>query len=402
MVRRAKFIFTLIAAMVIGMAFVACGGDDEGGTDNGDGGSAGETLKIGLVASQTGWLAQFEETFINGLELAVEQANAEGGLNGEHPIELVTRDGKSDPAEGAIAAQEIIAEEPSFMIIPCDQDAGLPAAQAGQENGIPVMSSCAAASTFPDLVGDFMFLNTPGTFAEGAALAEFALDQGWETAHVLTTNDVAVFQTSGEAFAEMFAQGGGEVTGTSNYTFGEPRYTAVTTQIANLNPQPDVIMLSTNPPDTTVIMRELQGNGVTTPVITVFGNHTETMLQAGASLNAIDTFISTLAFPTEGSRMAEFYDEYEAEYGERPDTPFAAVGADVIDLLGYAVEEAGSLDPGGVRDAIDSANEVELTSGPVTYEGQNGVPKKGFTFLQARPNEFVEVDQFFPEEVYTP
>lgn len=391
----------VVAALALAAFAAGCGGDDE---ETASGGSAdeAETFKIGFIASQTGWLAQFEETFIKGLDVAVKEANANGGLAGKHKIELMIKDGKSDPAEGAIAAQSLIAENPSFLIVPCDQDMALPAAQAGQAAGIPTMSSCAAASGFPKLVGDLMTLNNPGTFAEGSALAEFALKKGWRTAYVVSTKDAAVFQTSGDAFSTMFEKGGGKVIGSDNYKLGEPRFTAQTTKIANLDPQPDVIMLSTNTPETPIMLKELQAQGVTTPVLSLFGNHTELMFQAGSALDQIPTYITAIAFAEPNTPMAEFYDSYAEAWGEIPDTEFAALAADVVDLLDYAVKTAGSTEPNAIDNAIDEAKDVQVTTGKATYAGQGGVPKKGYFILQALPEEFEKVDQFYPEEVYQP
>lgn len=389
--------FCAACAMFAVATFAAgCGGSDEG---KASGESGGGEFTIGVVASQTGWLAQFEETFLNGLKLAVKEANADGGIDGK-TVNLVMKDGKSDPAEGAIAAQEIVADDPSFLVVPCDQDMALPAARVGQDNGIPTMSSCAAASTFPEIIGDFMFLNTPGTFAEGSALAEFALDQGWKTSYVLTTKDAAVFSTSSESFAAQFEKGGGEVIGNGSYSMGQPKYTSQTSAIANLNPQPDVIMLSTNTPETTIIIKELASRGVKTPIATIFGNHTDLMGQAGNALNQIPTYVTTIGVVEPGTKIGDFYDRYKKEYGQMPDTTFAGLGADVVDLIETAVKDSGSTDPKAIRDAINQVEDTELTSGKVTYKGQRGVPKKGFFVLRALPDGFQVEKHFFPEDVF--
>lgn len=384
------------AVLAVGTFAAGCGSGDEG---EASGGGGGDEFTIGVVASQTGWLAQFEETFLNGLKLAVKEANADGGIDGKR-VNLVMKDGKSDPAEGAIAAQEIIADDPSFLVVPCDQDMALPAARLGQDNGIPTMSSCAAASTFPQIIGDFMFLNTPGTYAEGSALAQFALDQGWKTSYVLTTKDAAVFSTSSESFAAQFEKGGGQVTGNGSYSMGQPKYTSQTSEIANLDPQPDVIMLSTNTPETTIIIKELASQGVETPIVTIFGNHTDLMGQAGNTLQQIPTYVTTIGVVEPGTTIGKFYDRYEKEYGQMPDTTFAALGADVVDLIEAAVKDSGSTDPQAIRDSINETEDVELTSGTVTYKGQAGVPRKGFFVLRALPDGFEVEEQFFPEDVF--
>src|SRR5215210_9316080 len=104
----------LATALVLGLA--ACGGGDDdeaepAGTAEGDGGglSAG-TYKIGFVESITGRLAFYDPPFAQGMKVAISQVNDAGGIDGKLKLQLVERDGKSEPAAGAIAARELVAE----------------------------------------------------------------------------------------------------------------------------------------------------------------------------------------------------------------------------------------------------------------------------------------------------
>lgn len=397
----------LLALLVLACAgLAACGGDSDGSSTSGgtestssEGGSGGE-FTVGVVGSQTGFLAPYEEPLLNAMKLSEEELNAAGGLEGEQ-VKLVIKDGKSEPAEGAIAAQEVLADDPGLLVVPCDQDVALPAARLGQEAGVPTISSCAGAATFPGIVGDDMFLNTPGTFAEGSALAQFAKKKGWKTAYVLTTKDAAVFSTSSEAFEAQFEEEGGTIVGAGNYSLGQPKYTPQTEAVAKQNPKPDVLMLSTNTPETTVMLKELASQGVELPIVTVFGNQTNLLFQAGSALDQMPMYIATIGVIEPGNKMEAFYKKYQAKYGEFPDTTFAAFGADIINLLDVAVKAAGSTEPEAIRDAIANTVDAELTTGPATYKGQNGVPKKGFYIVTpAAKDTFEIVDQFFPTKVF--
>ena len=395
----------LLAFLILAcVGLAACGGSDSssggGGSTSSGGEESGGDFTVGVVGSQTGFLAPYEEPLLNAMALAAEEANAAGGVGGEQ-IKLVVKDGKSEPAEGAIAAQEVLASDPNILVVPCDQDVALPAARLGQEAGIPTISSCAGAATFPEIVGDDMFLNTPGTFAEGSALAQFAKKKGWKTAYVLTTKDAAVFSTSSEAFEAQFKEEGGSIVGTGNYSLGQPKYTPQTEAIAKLNPKPDVLMLSSNTPETTVMLKELASQGVELPIVTVFGNQTNLLFQAGSALDQMPMYIATIGVIEPGTAIDRFYKKYEAKYGEFPDTTFAALGADIINLVEVAVKEAGSTEPEAIRDAIANTENAELTTGPATYKGQNGVPKKGFYIVTPAGSETFEiVEHFFPTKVF--
>src|SRR5579875_3677328 len=70
--------------------------------------SAAEPIKVGLVAALSGPSAQSGEAITRGLQLAIDEINAKGGLLNGRKIELVQRDDESSPPKGLIAARELI------------------------------------------------------------------------------------------------------------------------------------------------------------------------------------------------------------------------------------------------------------------------------------------------------
>jgi branched-chain amino acid transport system substrate-binding protein len=127
------------------------------------------TYKIGYVESITGRLAFYEPPWGDGVRTAIDQLNAKGGVGGKLKLQLIAEDGKSDPAAGAVVARDLVSKGVQFGVTPCDQDIGLPAAQVFQKAKIPVVMSCGSGWTFPEVVGDYAFINVFGTAAMGAA-----------------------------------------------------------------------------------------------------------------------------------------------------------------------------------------------------------------------------------------
>ena len=84
------------------LTFAACGDDekDTGGggspTDTGTGQAAGGPLKIGLLFSYTGGLANFGPEHENAARLAVKHINDGGGVLGS-PVELAVADDGTSP-----------------------------------------------------------------------------------------------------------------------------------------------------------------------------------------------------------------------------------------------------------------------------------------------------------------
>lgn len=119
-----KKIFALILAFVLVLSLAACGA--EKGSNSADNALGVDEIVVGLVAPQTGASAFMGIGQAKGIELAIEEINANGGVLGV-PMRLVVRDDESDPTKSLTYTEELVLDEgANFMI--------------GQSN-----SACAAA-----------------------------------------------------------------------------------------------------------------------------------------------------------------------------------------------------------------------------------------------------------------
>ena len=71
---------------------------------------AQDTIKIGLVTALSGQSARAGEAITRGLQVAIDEINATGGLLGKK-VELLRRDDEATPAKGVIAARELVHKE---------------------------------------------------------------------------------------------------------------------------------------------------------------------------------------------------------------------------------------------------------------------------------------------------
>jgi branched-chain amino acid transport system substrate-binding protein len=77
---------------------------------------AAEPIKIGLVTALSGQSALAGEAITRGMQLAIDEINAKGGLLGGRKLELVRRDDEANPAKGVVAARELIYREKVAVI----------------------------------------------------------------------------------------------------------------------------------------------------------------------------------------------------------------------------------------------------------------------------------------------
>lgn len=172
-----------------------------------------ETYVLGVAQPFTGPLGSFGTDFSKGIELAVEQMNAElesAGINVR--FEIASQDTEGTPEGAARAVQTIVQTTGAQVIVgPLTTSEVLGAKQFADDNGIVIVAP--ASSGIPGAIpGDNIFrvMYPPDNFA-AKAFAEIAIGRGYQNVAILHMDD-----PFGNGLAERFeadftAAGGGEV-----------------------------------------------------------------------------------------------------------------------------------------------------------------------------------------------
>ena len=359
-----------------------------------------EDLVIGLATAQTGGLAPYDQPSLRGLEMAIEEINAAGGIAGKFPIKLVAKDTRSDAAQTALVAQELVDAGVKIVITPCDADPSIAAGQITQAAQIPTFSFCATTPTMPLAVGDYMFGNYPADNVQAAVLANYAKDKGFKTAYILKSPDTAYTLKLPEYFAESFKGKGGELLGEGTFSMGQQDFSAEVTKIKAMNPAPDVIMTAAYEPDFPAFIRQLRGAGVTTPVLGSDGIDSPTTFGLGEIVDGV--VFTTAGFATDGNPLAAFNGKYKDKFGQEPDTVYIANGYDLGKVIEAAVTKAGSIEPTAIRDAVASLEGVQGVTGSITYAGTQGMPLRAVSLVQIAGGNRSLVSQGVPDAADVP
>ena len=105
-----------------------------------------QTIKIGLVTALSGQSARAGEAITRGLQVAIDEINAKGGILGRK-LELLRRDDESTPAKGVIAARELYFKEKVAVLIGgLDSPVALAIVPIANENKLPFMDPWAAGT----------------------------------------------------------------------------------------------------------------------------------------------------------------------------------------------------------------------------------------------------------------
>ena len=140
--------------------------------------TGGDTIIIGGAMSLTGIQGPLDAPAIEGIEVAIDEINASGGINGKM-LEFRNMDSKSDSATAAEVAKQLIDQGAVAIITSSDYDFGGPAALAAQEAGIVGISPSASSPLFGStMLGDKQFTLSMWNTTMGAVMAEKAYVKG--------------------------------------------------------------------------------------------------------------------------------------------------------------------------------------------------------------------------------
>lgn len=156
-----------------------------------------EPIKVGYIGPLTGEATSYGMDTLNGVKIAVEEINAQGGINGRK-IEIVAEDGRCTGTDAASAAQKLIHVDKVAVIIggQCSGET-LAAAPIAEAAKVILMSSL---SSSPDVskAGDFIFRDYPNDSLKTKAMANYFKEKKYKRVAAITENtDFAMaFRTS--------------------------------------------------------------------------------------------------------------------------------------------------------------------------------------------------------------
>ncbi len=312
----------------------------------------GEVIKIGMI-----WTSPLPGTTVPGVQLAVSQLNAAGGIKGM-PIELILKDDMNDTQRSVELVQELIAEGIVGLIGPDWARHAMSVGPIAQQNELPMVT---AYPTNPKVTeaGDFVFLSALTDAYQAKLLAKFATETlGAKTAALLTEkrNEPGEAYSAGLSrfFTENFTALGGTVVVQQFYVPGDTDFTAQLTAINEA--APDVVFIPGFVAEVApAIQQGKETLGITATFIGGDGwDHPDLIAKGGAAVE--DTyFVSQFwALPiteltTEDAK--QFVAAYNEMFGMNPKLG-AAMAYDAFMILAQAIQRAETLTGPKIRDQL--------------------------------------------------
>jgi len=328
-----------------------------------------DTIKIGAALCLTGIQAPLDEPALKGAQVAVDEINKKGGVLGKQ-LELINLDCKSDPVTTGNVTVQLIDQGAKAIIAPSDFDFGGPASREAQKAGLVGLSPAASSPFYGSkALGDKQFTMSMWNTTMGAAAAQYAREQGWNTAYVVTDDFIQYTKDLGQYFTQAFKDDGGTIVYEEKYTQGAADFSAQLARMKALPEQPDFYYISSYMPDLGLIIRTMREAGITAPIMGGDSYDDPGLFQALGPQYGNDIVFATHTWvsPDTSPQMAEFLNAYQAKFGGPPEAMWAATGWDAVNILAGAMQKAGTTDGAAMAKVMED-NTWDLLTGKLDWE----------------------------------
>ncbi|NOX35741.1 MAG: ABC transporter substrate-binding protein [Deltaproteobacteria bacterium] len=360
-----------------------------------------DTVKIGVVENLSGSQASLDQPSLNGVKLALKEINDAGGVLGKK-VEILIRDGKSDPATLATVTEGLMDQGISAVTGLSDTTMVLASAPAAQRAGIAFVSSGATSPSLPNEVGDSLFIEPFGDNVQAAAAAEYAYnDLGARSVWVLYDKAMDYTYLLQRYFCDRFGGLGGAIISKATYQTGDTDFRAQITSLKAKTSLPDILFISSGPDDIGTIVKQVRDMGIKTPIVGGDGYDTPLLGKVAGPTAATDVYFTThVALDSIGAKP--FVQSYKKMFGHGPENGFAALGYDAFNLIINAVKNAGTTDPKAVKAALAATKGFKGVTGTINFPKGIRVPQKSVSIIKVEAGKFIFVKEVMPSEIPAP
>jgi branched-chain amino acid transport system substrate-binding protein len=366
-----KLLSCLMICILITTMFAACSSSN---TDE---------IKIGINYELSGENATYGQGSVEGIELAIEEINAAGGINGKIIIP-VKYDNQSTPSEATILANKLVSQDKVLAILgPATTGCFTSEIPVANKNKVPIATGSATGDnvTFAadGSVHEYVFRICFFDSFQGQVMANFAAENlSAKNAAIIMDSSSDYGKGLAENFVKTFTESGGNIVAQEAYVAGDTDFNAILTKIKALNS--DVIYIPGYYNEAGLIIKQARNLGLNQPILGADGFDSPTLVDlAGASALNDVYFTNHYSSLDEDPMVLEFIKTFEARYGKKPDA-FNALGYDLARFVADAIARAEKLTGEAVKDALEATENFAGVTGTLSVD-ENHNPVKSIVVI---------------------
>jgi branched-chain amino acid transport system substrate-binding protein len=347
-------------------------------------GPAAAQIKLGVGGPITGGSAAFGAQLKQGVEQAVEDINAAGGILGQK-IALSVGDDRADPKEGVSVANKFVADGVKFVIGHFNSGVTIPASDVYQENGMLVITP---AATNPRVTERNMWnvFRVCGRDDQQGGVAGNLIAEKFQGKRVAVIHDKTTY---GQGLADetrkaMNAKGVKEVL-YEGVNKDDKDFTAAVSKLKGANP--DLVYWGGLHDTGGVILRQMRDQGLRAPLMGGDGI-TDDEFAAIAGAGAEGTLMTFSPDPRTNPANKQIVELFRTKRGFEPQA-YTLYSYASVQVIKQAAEEAKSLDPKKVSDVMKSGKKFNTVLGEISFDRKGDLSNDGYVIGGKKKDRYV-------------
>lgn len=337
---------------------------------------AADNIRIALAGPVTGPVAQYGDMQFIGAQMAIEQINKAGGVDGQQ-LEGVVYDDACDPKQAVAVANKIVNDGISFVVGHLCSSSTQPASDIYEDEGILMIT---AASTSPDITerGYEMIFRTIGLDSlQGPTAGNFIAD------HVKPSNVAVIHdkQQYGEGIAtavkQTLEEKGVKVALFEGINAGDKDFSSLIAKLKRANV--DFVYYGGYHPELGLLLRQSKEKGLNVRFMGPEGvGNTEISAIAGPASEGM--YVTLPKSFDQDPRNQPLVDAFKAKKQD-PSGPFVFPAYAAVQVIAEGIEKAGSTDTEKVAEALRS-NTFDTPTGQLSFDEKGDLQDFNFVVYE--------------------
>ncbi|MGH7332396.1 MAG: ABC transporter substrate-binding protein, partial [Candidatus Rokuibacteriota bacterium] len=326
-----------------------------------DTGAQGKPIKIGIPQAMTGAVGWAGVTSTRAAQIAADEINAKGGINGRK-VELVARDDEHNPTKHVAAVRELVEKESvSVMFGPTASTAGLAVAPIlNDELHVPMILPFSAATeivwnkAWQEKKPNYLYRYGMFDAGQAKALVEFATKKLKKTKLAIIVENSGWGEGGRVEMAKTLKEANLTPVAEEKFNFKDTDLTAQLGRAQRAGA--DTVLFYGQVAEATAMLRSMAKMGYRPTIVSAWGVANAQFWNNAKEL-AEGVYVLTTATPDGPQSKARqaFVEEFERRHGKGSITtyPGALHSYDIVKLIEIAIRKSGSDDPAKIRDGLE-------------------------------------------------
>lgn len=373
------------------LAVVACGG---GGTPGQP--EAAKEIKIAAAGPFTGDLAPIGQGALHGVQMAVDDWNAKGGINGTK-VQLETADDVAKPDQGVTLANKLVSEDTVLGVVgPMNSNVVLAAAPVFERAGLPFITESGSNPKITDSGWKVAHRLCARDDTQGPADARFVMETAKPKKVFVLDSKTSYSQGLADEF-EKAVKAAGAATQRDSFPAGQKDASAIATKIKSYGP--DFLFFADEGPEAPLVLQALRSQGLSIgPSFGYMGGDGEfdaKIFIQGAQGASEGAYVSNIApdissLPAAGKDFATKFTARYKDLGPFDATAYEATGT-LLNAIAHAPVKNGKIARADVNAQLASQSYNGVLGIPIKFDSKGDVQGVGVFVFQVKGGVFTAV-----------